>query len=158
MFVEQELQAPAAEGTAGAEQSSGRRRPQLTLLRVAKAAGEGSAEVLAAVLQVQLQLRKSGCLHIVLQSLGGEPQHLLQNATRHPLRYRQATQRGRPAWALVQPFSAAGVVRSRARPAPHHLPAAAPVTAPCALPCRALPCPRAAHALQAPPAAPCRPS
>ncbi len=101
---------PALATTAGGSSGS---RSKLLLLRVSRPVRDGCQEVMAAVLQVQLLLRKSGCLHIVLQSLGGEPQHLLQNCTGHPVRYRQ---RGTGEdWSPLVAYTAAGLVR---RPMP----------------------------------------
>lgn len=43
------------------------------------------------------------------QSLGGEPQHVLQNATAFPLKYRQSAPRA--AWLTLHPYTADGFAR-----------------------------------------------
>jgi hypothetical protein len=41
------------------------------------------------VVQLSVVLRAPGCLHVMLKSVGGEPQHLLQNCTQTAVMYRQ---------------------------------------------------------------------
>ncbi len=62
------------------------------------------------LLNVRAVLRAPGCLCLSLCSLGGQPQHLLQNGTPLPLAWRQASPRA--PWARLEPYSAVAVVRS----------------------------------------------
>jgi vacuolar protein sorting-associated protein 13A/C len=57
---------------------------------------------------VSVEMPTPGCLHLVLQSLGGEPQQCLMNCTPSAISFRQATPRA--AWQLLPAFSATALV------------------------------------------------
>jgi hypothetical protein len=78
------------------------------LVHVAKRTEGGLLEYLAVTVNLAVEMPAPGCLHLVLQSLGGEPQQCLSNCTASPISYRQATPRA--AWQLLPPFSGAALV------------------------------------------------
>jgi vacuolar protein sorting-associated protein 13A/C len=82
--------------------------PKPLLVHVAKRTEGGLLEYLAVTVNVAVEMPAPGCLHLVLQSLGGEPQQCLMNCTAAPISYRQATPRA--AWQLLPPFSGAALV------------------------------------------------
>ena len=77
-------------------------------IHLCKQTDGGLQEYLAVVLQLSVEDYSPGCLHLVLQSLGGEPQHLIQNCLDHPLSFRPAHPRA--AWLPLPPLSALGLV------------------------------------------------
>lgn len=46
-------------------------------------------EFLAVVVNMSISLRSAGCGHLVLHSIGGEPQLALHNATPHAVKHRE---------------------------------------------------------------------
>lgn len=77
-------------------------------MHVAKRTEGGLLEYLAVTLNLAVEMPAPGCLHLVLQSLGGEPQQCLMNCTAAPISYRQATPKA--AWQLLPPYSGAALV------------------------------------------------
>jgi vacuolar protein sorting-associated protein 13A/C len=78
------------------------------LVHVAKQSEAGLLEYLAVTVNVSVEMPTPGCLHLVLQSLGGEPQQCLMNCTPSAISFRQATPRS--AWQLLPPYSATALV------------------------------------------------
>jgi hypothetical protein len=78
------------------------------LVHVAKQTDAGLLEYLAVTVNVSVEMPTPGCLHLVLQSLGGEPQQCLMNCTAAAVSFRQATPRS--AWQLLPPYSATALV------------------------------------------------
>lgn len=78
------------------------------LVHVAKQTDAGQLEYLAVTVNVSVEMPTPGCLHLVLQSLGGEPQQCLMNCTPSAISFRQATPRA--AWQLLPAFSATALV------------------------------------------------
>jgi vacuolar protein sorting-associated protein 13A/C len=78
------------------------------LVHVAKRTEGGLLEYLAVTVNLAVEMPAPGCLHLVLQSLGGEPQQCLMNCTAAPISYRQATPKA--AWQILPPFSGAALV------------------------------------------------
>lgn len=78
------------------------------LVHVAKQTDAGLLECLAVTVNVSVEMPTPGCLHLVLQSLGGEPQQCLMNCTATAISFRQATPRS--AWQLLPPYSATALV------------------------------------------------
>jgi vacuolar protein sorting-associated protein 13A/C len=78
------------------------------LVHVAKRTEGGLLEYLAVTVNLAVEMPAPGCLHLVLQSLGGEPQQCLMNCTAAPISYRQAMPKA--AWQLLPPFSGAALV------------------------------------------------
>jgi hypothetical protein len=78
------------------------------LVHVAKQTDAGLLEYLAVTVNVSVEMPTPGCLHLVLQSLGGEPQQCLMNCTNASISFRQATPRS--AWQLLPPYSATALV------------------------------------------------
>lgn len=81
------------------------------LVHVAKRTDSGLLESLAVTVNVSVEMPTPGCLHVVLQSLGGEPQQCLMNCTSSAIRFKQATPYS--AWQLLPPFSATALVLSQ---------------------------------------------
>ncbi|KAF5830552.1 hypothetical protein DUNSADRAFT_14359, partial [Dunaliella salina] len=92
-------------------------RPQSThapppgQLHMSAAAGaEAQGEVVCVVVSVRLVARGTpGCWALVISSLGGQPPHLLHNATPAALLYHEAS--ARIPWRVLPPFTAHGFVR-----------------------------------------------
>jgi vacuolar protein sorting-associated protein 13A/C len=78
------------------------------LVHVAKQSEAGLLEYLAVTVNVSVEMPTPGCLHLVLQSLGGEPQQCLMNCTPSAISFRQATPRS--AWQLLPSYSATALV------------------------------------------------
>jgi hypothetical protein len=78
------------------------------LVHVAKQTDAGLLEYLAVTVNVSVEMPTPGCLHLVLQSLGGEPQQCLMNCTNASISFRQATPHS--AWQLLPPYSATALV------------------------------------------------
>lgn len=78
------------------------------LVHVAKQTDAGQLEYLAVTVNVSVEMPTPGCLHLVLQSLGGEPQQCLMNCTAAAVSFRQATPRS--AWQLLPAYSATALV------------------------------------------------
>jgi hypothetical protein len=78
------------------------------LVHVAKRTDAGLMEYLAVIVNISVEMPAPGCLHVVLQSLGGDPQQFLTNCTPEAISYRQATPTA--AWQLLPPFSGAALV------------------------------------------------
>lgn len=98
---------------AGGQTGSGAGVAAPLLVPFAKAAAVGQQDsglcsYVGLALDVAVEMPAPGCLHLVLQSLGGEPQHCLINATRTPLSYRQASPSA--AWQTLAPLSGAALV------------------------------------------------
>uniref|UniRef100_A0A7S3R138 Vacuolar protein sorting-associated protein 13 VPS13 adaptor binding domain-containing protein n=1 Tax=Dunaliella tertiolecta TaxID=3047 RepID=A0A7S3R138_DUNTE len=73
-------------------------------------AGVEAGEVVCVVVRVRLVARGTpGCWALVISSLGGQPPHLLHNATPAALLYHEAS--ARIPWRALPPFSAHGFVR-----------------------------------------------
>jgi vacuolar protein sorting-associated protein 13A/C len=95
-------------GSSSTVQQQASHEPLPMLVHVAKQTDAGLLEYLAVTVNVSVEMPAPGCLHVVLQSLGGEPQQCLMNCTRAAISYRQATPRS--AWQLLPPLSAAALV------------------------------------------------
>lgn len=68
----------------------------------------GLQEYLAVTVNLAVEMSAPGCMHVILQSLGGEPQQCLMNCTQFPISYRQATPKA--AWQELPPYSGAALV------------------------------------------------
>lgn len=118
LFQPEPQQAAAAAAAAGSTPqsvSSSMRQQDQTgaaagplFIPVAKRTESGLLEYLAVTVNLSLETPSPGCMHIILQSVGGEPQHCLMNCTAMPISYRQATPKA--AWQVVPPYSGASLV------------------------------------------------
>eukprot|EP00879_Flechtneria_rotunda_P005415 GHRR01005707.1.p1 GENE.GHRR01005707.1~~GHRR01005707.1.p1 ORF type:complete len:1494 (+),score=564.87 GHRR01005707.1:1093-5574(+) len=99
-----------AGSTAAGQQGSQQQADGISplLIHMAKRTEAGLSEYLAVTVNVSIEMPVPGCLHVVLQSLGGEPQHCLMNGTAVPISYRQAVSKA--AWQLLPPYSGAALV------------------------------------------------
>jgi hypothetical protein len=88
--------------------SSSRSTQGPLFIHLCKQTDGGMQEYLAVVLQLSVEDYSPGCLHLVLQSLGGEPQHIIQNCLDLPLSFRPGHPRA--AWLPLPPLSALGLV------------------------------------------------
>lgn len=102
--------APSTTTSSTRSSTSGGRGPGTAplLVEMQKDMEAGMQGYLAVVLQLKVEERGPGCLHLILESLGGEPEHLIQNCLPAPLCYRQDTSTA--SWQQLPPLSAAALV------------------------------------------------